>query len=561
MQRRRFHTFLAACALTTTALAQEVHSEFLGVGDGWLLGRIGSIEDLDGDGVRDLLLGAHGAKGPGPRGGALWVVSGASGQPIFPLIYGPPDFGYGHYVRSIGDLDGDGVEDFADGVVDTAPCLDGEANLYSGATGALIVRVPAPSSFFCLEEAFGYEVVELGDLDQDGYPEVAITFWFDPAIVIVGGPDGALKRLHRDGNHGGVGVGRTGIAKLGDVDGDGVSDYVIGYSGGVGLPPYNRGLVIVFSGASGEELHRLLPTDEEQASGMGKDVAPMGDLDLDGIPDYAVALPYAYLNCQSSVDHGFARLHSGADGSLIREIESPHLYIWGGECPMDGLEGGEDVNGDGFADLMASMKYATAVYSGATGAMLWYLRPGGDRRGTFALLGDLDGDGLSEMGHGDYLGSFGYNQNGKVTIYRGAPGDAYRICEPSVNSAGTKATLFLEGPISVGNDQLALRIEGAVPGATGAFLYGRHHLQQVLGGSELCIGAFFRGIVPRIGDPVVVAADGTVYSEVDMTRPPLNQGPLAWTPGATWTVQFRYQDPASPAGFAVSDAFEITFTP
>ena len=46
-----------------------------------------------------------------------------------------------------------------------------------------------------------------------------------------------------------------------------------------------------------------------------------------------------------------------------------------------------------------------------------------------------------------------------------------------------------------------------------------------------------------------------------MTRPPLDQGPLAWTPGATWTVQFRYQDPASPAGFAVSDAFEITFTP
>jgi hypothetical protein len=49
--------------------------------------------------------------------------------------------------------------------------------------------------------------------------------------------------------------------------------------------------------------------------------------------------------------------------------------------------------------------------------------------------------------------------------------------------------------------------------------------------------------------------------DVDMTQPPMNQGPLAWKPGSTWTVQFRYADPSGATKSAVSDAFEITFTP
>lgn len=559
------------------ASGQEILREYLGWGDQWFLGTVGVMPDADGDGHPDILLGAIGAQEyPGKSGGALWLASSVTGDPILPVIYGPHDYTYGFYVRAIGDFDGDGVVDFGDGVPDTGGgCITGEVNLYSGADGSLLARVPAPPQFICQGLAFGNEVVGLGDLDQDGYSEVAITTYWDELILIVGGPYGDVKRVHRGASQGGDGEGITGIAKLGDLDADGVSDYVIGYSKG-SIYNSNHGLVVVHSGASGDVIHWIEATDEEKKSGLGKDVASMGDIDLDGIPDFAAVLPYnSWDGCPTIVDKPIAiRIYSGADASVLREIRAPFKLKERGGCPYHSLTGGGDLNGDGFADLLAllaiitdypplgtNVSGAVAVYSGATGTMLWRVRPGGGQRGEMAYLGDVDGDGFGDFGVGFNKETSVHYANGKVTIHRGAAGDAYRICEASTNSAGTQATLYLEGPISIGNNALDLRVEGALPGAAGVFLYGPHDSSASLHARGLCIGATpFLGF-PRVGAPVVVEADGTVYVDVDMTQAPLASGPFAWQPGSTWTVQFRYSDPASPRGSAVSDAFEITFTP
>ena len=559
------------------ASAQEILQEFFGWDDQWFLSRVGVIPDADGDGLPDILLGAPGAQEyPGKSGGALWIASSATGQPILPVIYGPHDYDYGYYVRAVGDFDGDGVVDFGSGVPDTGgTCITGEANMYSGVDGSLLARIPAPPPLTCQEEAFGNQVVELGDLDRDGFSEVAVTAYWDPIILIVGGPVGGVKRVHRGESQGGLGEGLTGIAKLDDIDGDGVSDYVIGYSRGT-IYNSNLGLVVVHSGASGDVIHWIEATDEEKLSGLGKDVAAMGDVDLDGIPDFAAVLPYnSWDGCPTISDQPIAiRIYSGADASILREIRAPFKLKERGGCPYNNLLGGSDINGDGIGDLLASLAIityyppldsnvsgATAVYSGATGTMLWRVRPGSGFRGSMAHMGDVDGDGFGDFGVGFSKETSVHYLNGKVTIHRGAAGDAYRICEASTNSAGTKATLYLEGPISIGNNALDLRVEGALPGATGVFLYGRHDSAASLEARGLCIGATpFLGF-PRIGTPVVVEADGTVYVDVDMTLPPLAAGPFAWEVGSTWTVQFRYSDAQSPKGFAVSDAFEITFTP
>jgi len=46
-----------------------------------------------------------------------------------------------------------------------------------------------------------------------------------------------------------------------------------------------------------------------------------------------------------------------------------------------------------------------------------------------------------------------------------------------------------------------------------------------------------------------------------MTKGPMASGPAAWTVGSTWTLQFYYRDPGGTAGFNLSDAMRVTWTP
>ena len=518
----------------------------------WALGAHAPIgADLDGDGVGDLVVGGPEAQGPGSTqvGGVVLFVSGKDGTRIHRPVWGPSYHAYGYSVAGIGDFNGDGVDDVAFG----SPHLGafnftGQAWVLSGATGKKLAKIPNPDP--ALVEGFGAGITGIGDLDGDGYTEFMACGW-QGDLWLFSGPDGHLFRTHDN-----LGGNPQGIDDVGDIDGDGVTDYAVGNE---------YGKVWVFSGATG-----AIYTIIDPQRNLGSSVAGMGDVDGDQVLDFAATWDGEH-DCDNGSGTGeFIEVYSGFTGTVILRIEDSRIPLWSGigtydACDFFDIDGGKDVNGDGVPDLVAGSIKGNptgrcSVYSGATGAMLW------NRSEWVAgvhqsLVGDLDGDGLSEWGFGDphYIGPTG-TAEGRIQIYRGGPGDAQRVCSASQNSAGTAAQLSFDGPISVSNNFLHLAIDGGVPNQVGFFFYGEELIQQPFGDGVLCAGPGTLGL-KRIGSPVLLDQDGFVLMQVDMTQAPMGSGPAAWTPGSTWTVQFLYRDQAAGgAGFNLSDAVHVMFT-
>jgi hypothetical protein len=180
---------------------------------------------------------------------------------------------------------------------------------------------------------------------------------------------------------------------VGDVDGDGTGDLLVGAPGapGSGMP----GAVVVLSGADGSVL-RSVPGHEEGGR-FGQAVAAAGDVDEDGVPDLLVGAP------GEGGGQGAAYVLSGADGS----------GLWSGHG-ADGDGYGSSVDGLGApckADLGPGVVIG-ATQGGAGGHGYVELRgahdlallrttegqAAGDRFGNAArLAGDVDGDGVLDL--------------------------------------------------------------------------------------------------------------------------------------------------------------------
>ncbi|MEL7061411.1 MAG: hypothetical protein AAGN46_15415, partial [Acidobacteriota bacterium] len=89
----------------------------LSPGEGFGLGR--GVEDLDGDGRGDLVIGAFSNSDGAPSAGATYVISGRSGALLRTITSTVDFFNFGGDATSLGDIDGDGRAD----LVATAPGL------------------------------------------------------------------------------------------------------------------------------------------------------------------------------------------------------------------------------------------------------------------------------------------------------------------------------------------------------------------------------------------------------------------------------------------------------
>lgn len=93
------------------------------------------LEDIDGDGAKEVIAGAPTAIG----GGYTVVYSGATGQELY--HFSELSGAHGTAVADAGDVDNDGVHD----IMASAPGLNqGHVYIYSGATGTLTGRCCGP---------------------------------------------------------------------------------------------------------------------------------------------------------------------------------------------------------------------------------------------------------------------------------------------------------------------------------------------------------------------------------------------------------------------------------
>lgn len=188
---------------------------------------------------------------------------------------------------------------------------------------------------------------------------------------------------------------RLGVAtgSLGDVNGDGFDDVLVGarYADVNGLT--DVGSVYVYSGKDGTTLYRV--TGEGAGDWFGVSVAGIGDVDGDARPDFAVGAQFAKRGDGTST--GAAYVYSGATGARL-------LRLFGdGADGRFGVSvgGGRDVNGDGVPDLIvgAYLENSAYLYSGAGGARIAKLigTPGTWYGFAVAMLPDVDSDKSAEL--------------------------------------------------------------------------------------------------------------------------------------------------------------------
>lgn len=238
----------------------------------------------------------------------------------------------------------------------------------------------------------------LGDVDGDGVRDIIYGCEGARYAAIRSGADGSMiHRKHYPWENSDVTLFATAVARVGDMDFDGVSDYAIS-SPGIQSPEGHprAGRVQFFSGATHEELLRIHGQGPYEYIGM--QIALLGDVDGDGSRDLAV-------NPTSIAGGGPLRLYSGLTGVEIRE----HPFI---TLSPKGISAYIDWDGDGHDEYLVGERSShqgapwggrVIMFSGKTGEELLDFEGVTDHGFaglSVSVAGDWNGDGVMDVAAG-----------------------------------------------------------------------------------------------------------------------------------------------------------------
>ncbi len=396
---------LCACPVAGTVLTQSKISATAGVFNGQLDNTdlfgsaVASVGDLNSDGIPELVVGTPFDDDGGLDRGAVWLLfldaSGAvtnkqkiaNGVGGFPTLLHNSD-AFGSSVAALGDIDADGVADIAVGAMNdddggpdhgavwvlrmnrngTVKAQQKISSLSGGFTGQLDVG-----------DAFGVSVASPGDLNSDGVPDLV--------VGASGDDDGGLNRgalwvLLLNSNGAVIGQQKiaaftggftgqlhdadafgTSLARVGDLDGNGAPDLAVGAplddDGGSG-----RGaLWLLFLKSNGtvqsqkkiSSLSGGFAGQLDNLDSFGSSAASLGDIDGDGIADLAVgamndddggadrgAMWILLMNGDGTVKD--QKKISGSSGGFLGQLDNADAF--GVSVARVG-----DLNGDGISDL------------------------------------------------------------------------------------------------------------------------------------------------------------------------------------------------------------------
>ncbi len=387
---------------------------------------------------------------------------------------------------------GDGLDNDCDGTPNTC-MLSGTY----GPSDATAVLQGAEESYA------GAAVSMVGDVDGDGQDDLFVgAYAYDPYSVddggafLVSGPISGTLDLTADSTAILVGENRgdfagISVGAVGDSDGDGYDDLLLGANGfETGTATRNQGAVYLVRGPVTGTLD-LGGADARFTGGaltdfLGFASAGVGDLDADGLPDFAAA---AYAEDSVGTSAGAVYLVSGSISGAVASTGA--FATISGDNAGDELgisvAGGGDFDGDGVADLVAGARYnddsgnsdsgAAYVFTGTvSGAMsasdadLRVLGSAASHQTGWAvqLMGDFNGDGYDDLA----TSAVGANSSaGAVYVFSGPlTGDISTTAADATftgETAGDQAGRSLASSSDLNGDGLHDLIIGAYSRDTG----------------------------------------------------------------------------------------------
>ena len=235
----------------------------------------------------------------------------------------------------------------------------------------------------------------------------------------------------------------------GDLNGDGYSDVVVpgavdirllfGAAAGVG----HGGVTILTPPRSGD--------GSVGSTNTGANIGVVGDVDGDGMDDVVVGAPYADRPGYSSTDDAGALYFYPGNSGLFEIASTPTQIVYGaygGAHLGRVVSRAHDVNGDGYADVVAqewttSSAYAPArVFAGSSsdiGAEIFSIS-NHFTDDPLVGVGDIASDGYDDLARRDRPDTVTY-PDGAVSVYRGGPSiksvPAFTIGAPANGRVGS----------------------------------------------------------------------------------------------------------------------------
>jgi hypothetical protein len=316
-----------------------------------------AASDFTGDGYTDLAVGTPGHAG---NTGRVYVFHGSPEglNPRVRAVLDGPDgmmSSFGFAIAPVGDVNVDGYNDLAVGAFAAGP---GRVRVYYG-TGRGLSTSPAvtldgPTG---MSSRFGIALAGVGDIDGDGDGD-----------LIVGSPEysaGTGRAFLYRGSPTGVSTtpvalvttmgGRAGFAVsgIGDVNGDGYPDAAMG------APSFNNGsgVLNLFYGSPiviGPMPSTNINSPPGMESDFGTTIVAAGDTNGDGFDDVLAGAP------RVDTFTGRAYLFRGGETGVspmavhnLFDISAGARALFGGA-----LGGARDVNNDGFSDIVVTAERA-----------------------------------------------------------------------------------------------------------------------------------------------------------------------------------------------------------
>lgn len=591
--RHALAPLVLALTLASALRAQSALGSVNGNAGARLGTSVAQAGDVDGDGYEDVLVGAPGEGGSG----RVWCYSGrwlgtGTGAQVLGLVVPQSlsaDARFGASVAALGDINGDGVGDYAAG----APNHDIGASVDAGVVIVIDGATFTPLSMFVpatgARQHLGYALARVGDATGDGLDELAIGApGENPApageVYVLSGSvlasGGKVTELAVGRSFGAYGYG-TSISSGFDFTGDGELDIVVGSP----LSHYNHpesGYVWLTRALGIDGVGMLYP-GSSAFEHLGTSVDGSRDFDGDGQLDLLIGAP-DWIGPSGQAE-GRALVVSGA--AFLSTFQPAPLFSFlggaGGVTPGSGWRLGaavratDDLNADGVADILIGVpdfftqqplgpgKGGVRVYSGATGVQIGGLVGANHDKLGDALLGavdDHDGDGFLEFVVAGSSSDNPFVDCGVLKLYRLFPTVPVAYCTGKVNSQGcTPAIAWSGSPSASAAPGFDVTCSQVLNNKTGLLFYSHAPAAAPFQGGHLCAKAPLKrvGLQGSGGSPS--GSDCTGAFTFDFEALILGGSDPTLTAGAELFCQWWSRDQQSASTTSLSNALRFVIQP